>query len=164
MYTLQGKTRPTRHTLSTFGPCMALGHIYLTWSTYSNLSWSHQQSWAGPLLPRKMALDTVHNTFNTCSRGPTHRSLTDTGGCYSLGGADFPHTTPRPSQPAVSTFHLRAPPDLRLSIKSLPSKLTGDQTLNLVSGSLHSTSTVTYHLRLWWANDVPPKDRINKDK
>jgi hypothetical protein len=33
-------------------------------------------------------------TFNTCSRGPTYRSLTDTGGGYSLGGAGFPHTTP----------------------------------------------------------------------
>jgi hypothetical protein len=44
-------------------------------------------------------------TFSTCSWGPTHRSLTDTGGGYNLGGADLrPHTTPRPSQPAVSTF------------------------------------------------------------
>jgi hypothetical protein len=43
-------------------------------------------------------------TFNTCSRGPTHRSLTNTGRGYNLGGADFPHTTPRPSQPAVSPF------------------------------------------------------------
>jgi hypothetical protein len=36
--------------------------------------------------------------------GPTHRSLTDIGGGYNLGGAGLPHTTPRPSQPAVSTF------------------------------------------------------------
>jgi hypothetical protein len=36
-------------------------------------------------------------TFNTCSRGPTHWSLTDTGGDYNLGGAGLPHTTPRPS-------------------------------------------------------------------
>jgi hypothetical protein len=33
-------------------------------------------------------------TFNTCSRGPTHRSLTDTCEGYSLVGASFPHTTP----------------------------------------------------------------------
>jgi hypothetical protein len=33
-------------------------------------------------------------TFNTCSRGPTHRSLTDTGRGYNLGGAGLPHTTP----------------------------------------------------------------------
>jgi hypothetical protein len=50
----------------------------------------------------------VIDTFNTCSWGPTHRSLTDTDGGYSLEGVGFPHTTPRPSQPMVSPFHLRA--------------------------------------------------------
>jgi hypothetical protein len=39
----------------------------------------------------------VIGTFNTFSRVPTHRSLNDTGGGYNLGGAVFPHTTPRPS-------------------------------------------------------------------
>jgi hypothetical protein len=42
--------------------------------------------------------------FNTCSRGPTHRSLTDTSGGYNLRDSGFPHTTPRHSQPVVSTF------------------------------------------------------------
>jgi hypothetical protein len=46
---------------------------------------------------------------------PTHRSLTDTGGGCNFGGVAFQHTTPRPSQPAVSTFHLKAPPGLKLS-------------------------------------------------
>jgi hypothetical protein len=32
--------------------------------------------------------------FNTCSRGPTQRSLIDTGEGYNLEGADFLHTTP----------------------------------------------------------------------
>jgi hypothetical protein len=32
--------------------------------------------------------------FNTCSRGPTEPSLTDTGGGYNLRGAGFPRTTP----------------------------------------------------------------------
>jgi hypothetical protein len=36
--------------------------------------------------------------------GPTHRSLIDTGGGYNHRGAGLPHTTLRPSQPAVSTF------------------------------------------------------------
>jgi hypothetical protein len=49
----------------------------------------------------------VISTFNTCLWGPTHRFLTDTGRAYNLGGAGFPHRTPRPSQPMVSTFHLR---------------------------------------------------------
>jgi hypothetical protein len=46
--------------------------------------------------------------FNTCSRGSTHQSLNDIGGGYSLGGAGLPHTTLWPSQPTVSTSHLRA--------------------------------------------------------
>jgi hypothetical protein len=41
-------------------------------------------------------------TFNTCSWGPIHRSLTDSGGGYCLEGADLPHTTLRPSQPRSS--------------------------------------------------------------
>jgi hypothetical protein len=57
----------------------------------------------------------VIGTFNTCSRGPTYRSLIDTCGAYNLRGAGLPHTTPRPSQPAVSTFHLRASPDLHFN-------------------------------------------------
>jgi hypothetical protein len=62
------------------------------------------------------------DTFNTCSRGPTHQSLTDTGGSYNVEGAGFPHTTPRPSQPTVSLFCIQAPPGLQfiqvLSTKS----------------------------------------------
>jgi hypothetical protein len=53
--------------------------------------------------------------FNTCSRGPTHQSLINIGGGYNLGGAGLPHTTPRPSQPAISTFHLRASPGLQFN-------------------------------------------------
>jgi hypothetical protein len=57
MYTLQRKTRPIRHTLSMLGPRMAFNHTYLKWSTYSNLSWSHQQIWTDPLLLRIRAPD-----------------------------------------------------------------------------------------------------------
>jgi hypothetical protein len=39
-------------------------------------------------------------------------------------------------------------PSLRLSIQQVPVDLEKEQTLNLVSGSLHSTSTVTYHLSI----------------
>jgi hypothetical protein len=146
-------------------PRMVLDHTYLMWLMYNNFSRSHQHSWAGPLLPRKRASDTIHNktvdwsmgpypvslpiqpmnqwgqsqpyvggrllglpglyhrhaisTFNTCSRGVTHRSLTDTGGGYKLGGVGFPHTTPRLSQLTVSTFHLKVPPGLQFN-QSLP--------------------------------------------
>jgi hypothetical protein len=60
-------------------------------------------------------------SFNTCS--PTHRSLTDTGRGYNHGGAGLPHTSPWPSQPAISTFYLRAPPGLKFNqIPSTKSK------------------------------------------
>jgi hypothetical protein len=54
-------------------------------------------------------------TFNTCSCGPTYRYLTDTGRGYNLGGGSLPHTTLQSCQPALSTFHLRAPPDLQFN-------------------------------------------------
>jgi hypothetical protein len=41
-------------------------------------------------------------TFNTCSWGSTHRSLTDTGGGYNLRGAGLPHT----HSPTFPTSHL----------------------------------------------------------
>jgi hypothetical protein len=62
MYTRQGKARPTCHTLSMLGSRVALNHMYLMWSTYSNLSWSHQQRWTEPLLSRKRAPDIIHST------------------------------------------------------------------------------------------------------
>jgi hypothetical protein len=51
----------------------------------------------------------VFSTFNTCSRGPIHRSLTDTGGGYNIGGVDFPYHTVRPSQPTVLHFSPKGP-------------------------------------------------------
>jgi hypothetical protein len=41
----------------------------------------------------------VISTFNTCSWGSTHRSLTDTDGGYNLIAVGLPHHTPRPFQP-----------------------------------------------------------------
>jgi hypothetical protein len=54
-------------------------------------------------------------TFHTCSWEPTHQSLINTGGGYSLECAGFSYTTPRPSQPTVSPFHLRVHPVSSLS-------------------------------------------------
>jgi hypothetical protein len=52
--------------------------------------------------------DTYHwhaiGTFNTCSRGPTRRSLTDTGRATTLELSACHILTPRPSQPDVSPF------------------------------------------------------------
>jgi hypothetical protein len=49
-------------------------------------------------------LQHVISTFNTCSRGSTHRSLTNTCGSYNFGGDGLPHHTPQPSQPMVLHF------------------------------------------------------------
>jgi hypothetical protein len=54
-------------------------------------------------------------------------------------------------------FPLKAMPGLRLIIQQLSTDLERDQSLNLMSGSLHSTSTMTYHLSIAWANNVPPR-------
>jgi hypothetical protein len=43
-------------------------------------------------------------TFNTCSRGPTERSLINTGGGTTLEVPACHIPTPRPSQPAIPTF------------------------------------------------------------
>jgi hypothetical protein len=139
MYTLQGKTRPTRYVRfphqSTYARHMLPVGGARMWQPFT----SRQQSGAGPLLSRKGAPDIIHSTsadrpmglypvslpsqlmkqwrqseasidnrllgllgpyyhhviitFNTCSRGSTHRSLIDTGGGYKLGGAGLSHTT-----------------------------------------------------------------------
>jgi hypothetical protein len=41
--------------------------------------------------------------------GPTHRSLTNTGGGYNLGGASLPHHTTRPSQLTILRFPPKGP-------------------------------------------------------
>jgi hypothetical protein len=90
--------------------------------------------------------------FNTCSWGPTHQSLTDTDGGYSLRGAGFPRTTPRPFQPAVSTFHLRAPPDLQFNHKL--TKVEFKEPMVAPWSSDHSVIYRGLHLRLAKANDL----------
>jgi hypothetical protein len=75
MYTLQEKTQPTRHMLSTLSPCMVHDHTYLTRSAHSNLSYSHQQIWTDPLHLRRRAPDTIHSTTAIRFAGPYPASL-----------------------------------------------------------------------------------------
>jgi hypothetical protein len=65
------------------------------------------------LLGTYTSMRSVHSIL--AHGGPTDQSLTDTGGGYNLRGAGFSYHTTRPSQPMVSTFHLRVPPDLQLN-------------------------------------------------
>jgi hypothetical protein len=54
-------------------------------------------------------------TFNTCSWGPTERSLTDTGGGYNLEGAALPHTHSPTFPTSCLPFPLVAPPGLHFN-------------------------------------------------
>jgi hypothetical protein len=157
MYTLQGKTRPTRHTSSTLSPHMVQDHTYLTRSTHSNPSRDTNSvgqshcSWEKGLSTQSIARWLIDlwvytqflsrasqwssgesqtavdsrlrglpgpyhrhaiGTFNTCSRGPTHRSLTNTDGGYNLGGAGLPHTHSLTFPTSCLHFSLRALPGL----------------------------------------------------
>jgi hypothetical protein len=78
----------------------------------------------------------VISTFNTYSRGPTHRSLTNTDESYNLEGAGLPHHTPYPSQPMVLCFPPKGPSHSQINHPTLPTGLKMEQTLNLMSGSL----------------------------
>jgi hypothetical protein len=54
-------------------------------------------------------------TFNTCSRGPTEQSLTDTGGGYNLEGASLPHIHFSTFPTSCLPFPLVAPPGLHFN-------------------------------------------------
>jgi hypothetical protein len=54
-------------------------------------------------------------TFNTCSRGPTERSLIDTGGGYNLRGAGLPCTNSPTFPTSCPHFPLMAPPSLHFN-------------------------------------------------
>jgi hypothetical protein len=101
-------------------PQFLFQHNYWSSRLKSNICWwTYYISLLGPYLKH------VISTFNTCSRGLTHRSLINTGGCYNLGDAGLPHHTPHPSQPMILRFPLRALSDLRLTIQPLPTGLKG---------------------------------------
>jgi hypothetical protein len=69
------------------------------------------------------------STFNTRSRGPTHRSLTDIGRGYNIGGASLPHHTPRPFQPIIICFPPKGPVRSQINNLTLPTEQKGRLTL-----------------------------------
>jgi hypothetical protein len=103
----------------------------------------------------------VIGTFNTCSRVQTPQSLTDTSGGYHIKTLESPHHSPHHSLPSVPLIPLNGPARSPF-FQNVPNDLKRNQTLNLVSGSLHSTSTVIYYLSISWANHIWPRDRFNK--
>jgi hypothetical protein len=170
MYTLQGKSRPTRHVCfprqSTYAQHTLPAGGPHTWQNFV----SHQQGWMDALLPRQSAPDSTSQpgwvvrrtrlnfspnttieavrlsqspvggrllglsgpyhrpaigTFNTCSRVPTLRSLTDTGGGYHIENLRIATSLSPPFPSEGSTDPPIAPPGLRLSKQHLLIELEG---------------------------------------
>jgi hypothetical protein len=95
------------------------------------------------------------DTFNTYSQGPTHQSLTDTSNGYNLEGVNLSHTTSRPSQLTISTFHLRALPDLQFNHKpSIKPKFKFNEPMVFTWSSNHSVIYRSLHICLAIANDL----------
>jgi hypothetical protein len=95
------------------------------------------------------------STFNTCSWGPTHRSLTDTRRGYILGGAVFLHITPWPFKPVVSPFHPRAPLSLQFNHEpSIKPNITFKEPMATPWSSDNSAIYRGLHLLLAIANDL----------
>jgi hypothetical protein len=88
----------------------------------------------------------VIGTFNTYSRVPTPWSLPDTGGGYHIENLGIA-TTLSPPFPSEGSTDPRPPPSLRLSV-TITNWTREGTSLNLMSGSLHSISTITYHLSI----------------
>jgi hypothetical protein len=139
-------------------PRMVPEHTYLTRSTHSNLSRSHQQIWTDPLLLRRRAPNPTHST-------PTDRSV----GSYLASLPEQPKKQwgkvkllltkllglPSPyHRHDIGTFntcsqvpthrslidkgggynHLRAPPDLRLFNPNTASRVSDVKHLSLTCG------------------------------
>jgi hypothetical protein len=66
----------------------------------------------------------------------------------------LPQTTPRPSQPTVSTFHLRAPPGLQFNHELLNQSFEFNGPMAATWSSDHSAIYYSLHLRLAIANDL----------
>jgi hypothetical protein len=97
------------------------------------------------------------DTFKTCSRVPTPRSLIDTGRGYHIEKLEIATTLSPPFPSKGSTNPPNGPARSQIIHNNYQLNWRGKQAPNLMSGSLHSTSTVIYHLRIAWANDVPPR-------
>jgi hypothetical protein len=70
--------------------------IYCTQLIFHNILWSSGEKSSFCWQPTTRLTGPYHRhaigTFNTCSWGPTHQSLTEIGGGYNLGGVILPRT------------------------------------------------------------------------
>jgi hypothetical protein len=93
--------------------------------------------------------------FNTCSWGPTERSLTDTGGGYNLEGAGLPHTHSLTFLTSCLPFPLVASPDLHFNqVPAINQSLRFKEAMAATWSLDHSAIYRSLHLRLAIANDL----------
>jgi hypothetical protein len=136
-----------RGTCLNFSPNTAIEAVRLTQTSVDNRLLG---------LPSPYHRHTI-GTFNTCSWVPTPRSLTNTGGGYHIENLRIA-TALSPSFPFEgSTDPPNGPARSQIIHNNYQLNWRGKQTINLMSGSIHLTSIVTYHLRIAWANNVPPR-------
>jgi hypothetical protein len=95
-------------------------------------------------------------TFNTYSRGPTERSLIDTGGGYNLGGAGLPHTHSLTFPTNYPHFPLVASSGLHFNqvLANRPKCLVFKEPMAAIWSFNHSAIYRGLHLRLAIANDL----------
>jgi hypothetical protein len=95
-------------------------------------------------------------TFNTYSRGPTERSLINTGGGYNVGGANLPHTHSPTFPTSCPHFPLMAPPGLHFNqvLTKRPKCLVFKEPMAATWSFDHSAIYRSLHLRLAIANDL----------
>jgi hypothetical protein len=131
------------------------------WSTGSPPSFSPNTAIEAVMKAKHLSIAGYYrhaiSTFNTCSRVPTPRSLTDTGSDYHIENLRIVTALSPPFLFKGSTDPPNGPVRSQIIHNNYQLNWRLKQPLNLVSGSLHSTSIVTYHLRIAWANDFPPR-------
>jgi hypothetical protein len=88
------------------------------------------------------------STFNTCSRVSTPRSLTDTDGGYHIENLRITTSLSPFFLSEGSTDPPNGPVRSQIIHNNYELNWRGKQALNLVSGSLYSTSIITYHLHI----------------
>jgi hypothetical protein len=94
-------------------------------------------------------------TFNTCSRGPTERSLIDTGGVYNLGGVGLPHTHSPTFPSSCLRFPLKAPLGLHFNQATTINQSFEFKGPMAATWSFdHSAIYHSLHLHLAIANDL----------
>jgi hypothetical protein len=145
-HNLQHAGRPIHRSVPSFSPTTANGAVGKSQASVDN------RLLGLPVPYHRHAI----GTFNTCSRGPTHRSLNDTGGGYNLRGAILPHTHTPTFLTSCLRFPLRAPPGLHFNQVPVmkPKVLSFKEPMIAMWSFDHSAINHSLHLHLAINNDL----------